>query len=99
MTGKTPHGCFLFVRVFVILFEMPRLQSPRTSAIMDRSGRGNRAAKQIDRENLGIWFNLYHWLRTDPDGDLCALVRDAVPHLLLVTVNGAAGPADEEHPE
>ncbi len=58
----------------------------------ERVDHATRLAKQIDRENFGICFNLYHWLRTDPDGDLRAVVREAMPHLFLVTVNGELDP-------
>ena len=45
-------------------------------------------AKQCGRENFGVCFNLAHLVWTDPHGDLKLLVRDAMPHLFLVTING-----------
>ncbi len=49
-----------------------------------------RIAKKADRENLGICFNLYHWLRTDKKRDLKPLVEQALPCLFLVTINGTS---------
>jgi sugar phosphate isomerase/epimerase len=49
-----------------------------------------RIAKQCRRDNLGVCFNLVHWLWTDPQGDLQSLVREARPHLFLVTINGSS---------
>ena len=47
-------------------------------------------AKRCGRENLGVCFNLSHWLWTDPHGNLESLVREAMPHLFLVTINGTS---------
>lgn len=56
----------------------------------ERADHATRIAKQCDPENFGVCFNFFHWLRTDPDGDLPALVKEALPSLFLVTVNGAS---------
>jgi sugar phosphate isomerase/epimerase len=49
-----------------------------------------RIVKKADRKNLGICFNLYHWLRTDHERNLAPLVAASMPHLLLVTINGTS---------
>lgn len=49
-----------------------------------------RIARKADRKNLGICFNLYHWLRTDEERKLEALVAASIPHLFLVTINGTS---------
>ena len=56
----------------------------------ERADHATRIAKECNRDNLGVCFNLFHWLRTDPDGDLSSLVKEALPHLFLVTVNGTS---------
>ena len=43
----------------------------------------------MDRPNVGLTFNLCHWLRTDHGKDLDELLREARPHLQMVTINGA----------
>jgi sugar phosphate isomerase/epimerase len=47
-----------------------------------------RLAKQVERENFGVTFNLCHWLMAG-DTDLDASLHAALPHLQLVTINGA----------
>ena len=63
---------------------------PHHNIWCERVDHAIRLAKQCDRENLGLCFNLSHWLWTDPDGDLQSLVRQAMPHLFLVTINGTS---------
>ena len=61
---------------------------PHVNIWCERVDHAVRIAKQCARENLGVTFNLTHWLWTDPHGNLESLVRDAMPHLFLVTING-----------
>lgn len=49
-----------------------------------------RIARKADRKNLGICFNLYHWLRTDKERKLDPLVAASMPHLFLLTINGTS---------
>ncbi|MBC8871272.1 MAG: sugar phosphate isomerase/epimerase [Planctomycetes bacterium] len=49
-----------------------------------------RIAQKTDRENLGICFNLYHWLRTDQERKLEPLVAASMSRLFLVTINGTS---------
>lgn len=49
-----------------------------------------RIARKADRKNLGICFNLYHWLRTDKERKLDPLAAASMPHLFLVTINGTS---------
>jgi len=67
---------------------------PHVNIWCERADHAARIAKKCDRENLGVCFNLFHWLRTDPDGDLPSLVREALPYVFLVTVNGASPEGD-----
>ena len=48
-----------------------------------------RVVKQVDRRNVGVTFNLCHWLRVDDEKDLKPLLESAMPHLFVVTINGA----------
>jgi sugar phosphate isomerase/epimerase len=47
-----------------------------------------RLAEKVDRENIGVTFNLCHWLKVDGK-DLAASLKAAQPYLLCVTINGA----------
>ncbi|MEI7911266.1 MAG: family 16 glycoside hydrolase [Verrucomicrobiota bacterium] len=47
-----------------------------------------RVARQVERKNLGVTFNLCHWLMVDGT-DLDARLQAALPYLFVVTLNGA----------
>ncbi len=46
-------------------------------------------AEKVKRKNLGVSFNLCHWLRGEQSRPLSELLPRAAPHLMLVSVNGA----------
>jgi sugar phosphate isomerase/epimerase len=48
-----------------------------------------RVAKKVDRRNVGVTFNLCHWLRVDDEKNLKPLLESAMPYLFVVTINGA----------
>jgi sugar phosphate isomerase/epimerase len=48
-----------------------------------------RMVKAVDRPNVGLSFNLCHWLRVDGYGDLQPLLKEMMPHLFVVSINGA----------
>jgi sugar phosphate isomerase/epimerase len=47
-----------------------------------------RLARRVDHPSLGVTFNLCHWMMTDGT-ELEARLDAAMPHLLMVTLNGA----------
>ena len=55
---------------------------------VERIEDGVRLARQVGRKNFGVTFNLCHWLMVD-GVDLDARLREAKPHLTMVTINGA----------
>lgn len=48
-----------------------------------------RVAKKVDRKNVGVTFNLCHWLMVDDEKNMKSLIESAMPHLFVVTINGA----------
>ena len=48
-----------------------------------------RIAKQVDHPNVGVNFNLAHWLMVDGDKDLRAHLLGDVEKIFVVTINGA----------
>lgn len=48
-----------------------------------------RVADRVDRPNVGVMFNLCHWLRVDQSRDYAPLLRRALPRLWAVSINGA----------
>ena len=48
-----------------------------------------RITKKVDRPNVGMSFNLCHFLKTDDAKNLEAVLKKSAPHLRLVSINGA----------
>lgn len=62
---------------------------PHSNFLVDTVGDGVRIAKLADRENLGVMFNLCHFLKVEPGSDLEKTLRDAKPWLKQVSTSGA----------
>jgi sugar phosphate isomerase/epimerase len=50
---------------------------------------GLRVAAKVSKPEVGVMFNLCHWLRVGSEDELRPLVRSAMPRLLSVSINGA----------
>lgn len=61
---------------------------PHNDFWIERTEDAVRVAKQVNHPNLGVTFNLCHWLMADGK-DLDATLTAAKPHLMAVTINGA----------
>lgn len=48
-----------------------------------------RVADKVDRPNVGVMFNLCHWLRVDSSRDYKPLLKRAMPWLWAISINGA----------
>ena len=48
-----------------------------------------RVVEKVDRKNVGVTFNLCHWLKLDEVKSMLPLMKLAMPRLLVVTINGA----------
>jgi sugar phosphate isomerase/epimerase len=48
-----------------------------------------RVVKSVDRPNLGVSFNLAHFLAAQEEPNLDEVLREAIPHLFMVSINGA----------
>lgn len=48
-----------------------------------------RVVEKANRPNLGVTFNLCHCLSVGDENRIPALLKEAAPHLFMVTVNGA----------
>ncbi len=62
---------------------------PHVSCYIETVEDGLRLAKKVDRPNVGMAFNLCHFLKTDDEKNLESVLRKAAPHLMLVSINGA----------
>jgi sugar phosphate isomerase/epimerase len=48
-----------------------------------------RVAEKVARPNVGVMFNLCHWLRVDKQRNYKPLLQQALPRLWAVSINGA----------
>jgi sugar phosphate isomerase/epimerase len=62
---------------------------PHTGFWVERVEDAVRVAKKVDRSNVGVTFNLCHWLMVDDEKHAKSLIQLAMPHLFVVTINGA----------
>ncbi|MCP4262945.1 MAG: DUF1080 domain-containing protein [Planctomycetes bacterium] len=62
---------------------------PHTGFWLEKVEDAIRLAKKVDRKNVGVTFNLCHWLRTDDEKNMRSLIVSAMPHLFVVSINGA----------
>ncbi len=62
---------------------------PHTGFYIETIGDAVRVARLADRDNVGVMFNLCHFLKVEPDSDLRAALEEAKPLLWRVSINGA----------
>jgi len=62
---------------------------PHQGSWIERIEDSCRVAEKVDRANVGVMFNLCHWLRVDPGRDYLPLLRRALPRLWAISINGA----------
>lgn len=62
---------------------------PHINCWVERIEDAVRVAAKVDRPNVGVMFNLCHWLRVDPKRDYKPLFEQAIPRLWAVSINGA----------
>ena len=62
---------------------------PHQGSWVERIEDSIRVAEKVDRPNVGVMFNLCHWLRVDSSRDYNPLLRRAMPRLWAVSINGA----------
>ncbi len=63
---------------------------PHTGFWVERVEDAVRLARLAQRDNVGAGFNLCHWLRvTGGEQELAPILAAAMPHLFVVTINGA----------
>jgi sugar phosphate isomerase/epimerase len=56
---------------------------------MERIEDAVRVADKVDRPNVGVMFNLCHWLRVSKDRDYKSRLAKAMPRLWAVSISGA----------
>jgi sugar phosphate isomerase/epimerase len=62
---------------------------PHTGFYVSRMEDALRIAKKVDRKNLGVTFNLCHFLKMENERDIDRRLTEAMPYLFVVSINGA----------
>lgn len=62
---------------------------PHAGDWLERVEDALRIAKQAERDNVGVMFNLCHWLKVDQEEHLKPLLASAMPYLFAVSIHGA----------
>ena len=62
---------------------------PHLGDYVDRVEDAVRLAKKTGRGNVGVSFNLCHFLKLDDEKNLDRRLKESMPRLFLVTINGA----------
>ena len=62
---------------------------PHTGDWLQNVGDAVRVAKKVDRKNVGVMFNLCHWLKAEREKDLEKTLKSAIPYLRGVSIHGA----------
>jgi sugar phosphate isomerase/epimerase len=62
---------------------------PHLGVYVARVEDGLRLVKKVQRDNVGVCFNLCHFLKLDSEKNLEQRMREAMPHVFIVTINGA----------
>jgi sugar phosphate isomerase/epimerase len=62
---------------------------PHLGMYVERVEDALRLAKKIDRKNVGVCFNLCHFLKVDDEKNLEKRLKEAAPNMFAVNINGA----------
>jgi len=62
---------------------------PHHTFWLERTADAVRVADKVDRANVGVTFNLCHWLRVSDETECGPLIKAAMPRLFVVNINGA----------
>jgi len=62
---------------------------PHSYMWLERIEDAVRVADKVDRPNVGVMFNLCHWLRVSKDRNYQPLLAQAMPRLRAVSISGA----------
>ncbi len=84
--------CVEIVREVAALAEQSGLRValyPHVGFYVQRVEDAVRVVEKVDRDNVGLTFNLCHWLKLDEPESMRRLMELARPHLFVVTINGA----------
>lgn len=64
---------------------------PHAGFLVEKAADADRLARKTQRDNVGSVFNLCHFLKTEPDEEIAAVVKGMLPKLFAVSICGADG--------
>lgn len=67
---------------------------PHTGDWLQTVGDAVRIAMKVDRKNVGVMFNLCHWLKAESGKNMRATLKSAMPYLKGVSIHGADSAAE-----
>jgi sugar phosphate isomerase/epimerase len=67
---------------------------PHVGDWLEKVDDATRVADKVDRANVGVMFNLCHYLKTGQEKDIPAVLAKAAPRLMAVSINGSPTGAD-----
>lgn len=67
---------------------------PHRSDWLEKVADAVRVANKVDRDNVGVMFNLCHWMASEDEQQLDSLLQAARPRLLAVSISGSDTPAE-----
>ncbi|MES1258709.1 MAG: sugar phosphate isomerase/epimerase family protein [Acidobacteriota bacterium] len=95
VNGKAPNGDDVAVPVIRAVADMAAQAGlkvalyPHYGFHVARIKDALRVRGKVDRANVGIVFNLCHFLRSGDEANMPATLREALPYTLMVSINGA----------
>ncbi len=98
MSGRPPSDMAGDDRAVAIIREIADLAQdsgtrivlyPHSGDWLERVEDALRLVGKADRKNVGVMFNLCHWLKVDKEENLKPLLTAAAPHLFAVSIHGA----------
>ena len=95
ITGRAPDGDQQSAKVVNEIADLAAESGlkvalyPHTGFHVARTEDALRIVKLVNRPDVGVSVNLCHWLKLDDEKNMVPLLRAAMPHLFLVSINGS----------
>jgi sugar phosphate isomerase/epimerase len=100
VSGGKPSSADLDGRAVDIIRDIARMAEksglrvavyPHVGCYVARVDDAVRLVKKVDRKNVGVSFNLCHFLKLDDERNLERCLKEAMPYLMAVSINGTDG--------
>lgn len=98
VTGGQPSDTAMDGRAVAVIREIADAAQPHGIKLalyphqknwLETVGDAIRLTRKTGRANVGVMFNLCHWLKTGDEAELRPLLASARPHLIAVSINGS----------